>query len=124
MHMQPSAYDKNLAAKVLVLAEIEGSPGLTGGDLLELVEARCADFSRTEPAFDFVAWTGTTFWNLLASFAEKGYVASSGELPSGVHEWRTAKLRLTPRGASFLESAAAEARAVLASLQPRVRAAV
>lgn len=122
--MQPSAYDKNLAAKVLVLSEMEGTPGLTGAKLLELVEARCMDFSRAEPAFDFVAWTGTTFWNLLASFAEKGYVASSGEPPSGVHEWRTAKLRLTPRGESFLESAAVEARAVLASLQPRARAAV
>jgi hypothetical protein len=46
------------------------------------------------------------------------------EPPSGSHEWRAAKLRLTPRGARFLESAAAEARAVLASLQPRARAAV
>ncbi len=112
--MNPSGYDKNLAALILVLREMRRACGpLTGDELHARLERACEHAYAQTADFDFVNWVGTTFWGVLDTFAESGFLTHSGRRPINSSDWCLAMLRLTPLGERFLDNALDEASYVL-----------
>lgn len=114
--MIPTGYDKNLAIKILVLRELREAVSLSGDKLHARVECQCEHAYARTADFDFVHWVGTTFWGVLDTFAESGFLTYSGKKPIDSSEWCTATLCLTPLGERFLGNALDEAGYVLEML--------
>lgn len=107
--MNPTVYGKNLAAKILVLRELRDAGSLPGDELHARLERRCEHAYAKTADFDFVHWAGTTFWGLLDTFAESGFLTHSGNRPLDSSEWCMEALSLTPLGKRFLDNAIEEA---------------
>ena len=95
-----TAYLRNLATKALVLRELQNLGTPTGEGLL----ARIAELSQIagtrDSTYDFVYWTGATFWDLLDAFVEWGFV---DRFSVDDHCSKT-KFTITEQGEKFLQS--------------------
>ena len=114
--MNPTGYDKNLAALILVLREVREAGSLPGDELHARLERQCEHAYARVADFDFVNWVGTTLWGVLDTFVESGFLTHSGRRPVDSSEWCTAMLCLTPLGERFLGNALDEAGYVLEML--------
>lgn len=104
------AYNRSVAVKAMVLLEIQKAHSpILGEALVERVEEAGKRAKARVPDYGFVGWVGCTIWEMLLSFLDdSGWIALEGERPFWDYQLAQSMIRITERGARFIETVRAE----------------